>query len=219
MFRQLADGSGPAERLTKPEPGSQHEPESWSPDGRTLSFNNVRGNNQGVWTVTVDGERKPTIFADSAENTVEKHSMFSPDGRWIAYMTAPVTGTGVNTEVFVQPFPPSGVKYQVSTNGGRAPRWSPDGKQLYYHESPTNQLFVVDVRTTPSFSFGQPRVLPIEGTIHPVAQRNYDLTADGRQMLVVRPAAAAMSDARSAAQLHVVLGWFEELKARVPATK
>src|SRR5262245_7500170 len=219
IFRQLADGSGPAERLTKPEPGSQHEPESWSPDGKTLSFNNVRGNNQGVWTVNVDGERKPTIFADSADNTVEKHSMFSPDGRWIAYMTAPLRGATVNTEVFVQPFPPSGVKYQVSTNGGRAPRWSPDGKQLYYNESQTNQLFVVDVRTTASVSFGQPRVLPIEGTIHPVAQRNYDLTADGRQLLVVRSAAAGTSDARNAAQLHVVLSWFEELKARVPATK
>ena len=220
IFRQLADGSGAAERLTKPEPGVQHEPESWSPDGKTLSFNNVSGTNQGVWTVRMDGDRKPTVFADSVENTVEKHSVFSPDGRWMAYMAAPLSTIAVSTEVFVQPFPLSGAKYQVSTGGGRTPRWSPDGKQLFYHEPATNRLFVVDVRTEPSFSFGRPTALPIEGTTHPLAQRNFDITPDGRQLLVVLPASVASSDGRrTSQQINVVLNWFEELKARLPTIK
>ena len=139
IFRQLANGSGAAERLTKPDAGAQHEPESWSPDGKTLSFNNISGANQGVWTVGLDGNRKPVVFADSAENTVEKHSVFSPDGHWIAYMAAPISTIAVNTEVFVQPFPVGG-KYQVSTSGGRTPRWSSDGKALFYHEPATNRF-------------------------------------------------------------------------------
>lgn len=74
MFRQLADGSGVAERLTKPEAGTSHEPESWSPDGRALSFNVIRGTNQGVWTIGSGGDRTPKPFADSP--IVEKHSTF-----------------------------------------------------------------------------------------------------------------------------------------------
>jgi eukaryotic-like serine/threonine-protein kinase len=216
IFRQLADGSGSAERLTKPNPGVQHEPESWSPDGRTLSFDNVSGSNQGVWTVTIDGERKPTVFADAPENTVEKHSVFSPNGRWIAYMAAPLSTIAVSTEVYVQPFPPSGAKYQVSTGGGRTPSWSSDGKQLFYHEPAMNRLMVVDVRTEPSFSFGPPTTLPIEGTIHPLSQRNYDVAPDGRLLVVLPASARASEPERSTQQINVVLNWTEELKQRVP---
>ena len=220
IFRQLASGSGAAERLTKPDPGAHHEPESWSPDGTTLSFNNLKGNNQGVWTVKLDGDRKPVTFADSVQDAVEKHSMFSPDGHWIAYMAAPVSTIAVSTEVFVQPFPASDAKYQVSTGGGRTPRWSSDGKALFYHEPATNRFFVVDVRTTPSLSFGRPTPLPIEGTIHPLAQRNYDVTPDGRQLLVVVSATPrTVEPGWAAQQINVVLNWYEELKAHVPVTK
>ena len=215
-----ADGSGAAERLTKPDAGAQHEPESWSPDGKTLSFNNISGANQGVWTVGLDGDRKPVVFADSTENTVEKHSVFSPDGHWIAYMAAPISTIAVSTEVFVQPFPVSDAKYQVSTGGGRTPRWSPDGKALFYHEPATNRLFVVDVRTTPSLSFGRPTPLPIEGRFIRWRNANYDVTPDGRQLLVVVSAAPRPADAGGAAQhINIVLNWFEELKAHVPVTK
>jgi len=97
---------------------------------------------------------------------------------------------------------------------------SPDGKALFYHEPATNRLFVVDVRTTPSFSFGRPTPLPIEGTIHPLAQRNYDVTPDGRQLLVVVSATPRTAESgRTARQINVVLNWFEELKTRVPITK
>jgi hypothetical protein len=69
-------------------------------------------------------------------------------------------------------------------------------------------------------SFGRPTPLPIEGTIHPLAQRNYDVTPDGRQLLVVVSAAPRPADAGGAAQhINIVLNWFEELKAHVPVTK
>src|SRR5882672_6383097 len=74
-----------------------------------------------------------------------------------------------------------------------------------------------DIQTNPSFSVGKATQLPVQGTIHPVAQRNYDITPDGKQLLVVVPAASpADSGRRPNQQINVVLNWFEELKARVP---
>jgi len=65
-------------------------------------------------------------------------------------------------QVFVQPYPSTGAKYQITTDNGAAfPVWSPDGKQIFYAFPP--QLFVVDVRTEPTFSFGKPTMLPIHG--------------------------------------------------------
>ena len=218
IFRQLADGSGGAERLTKPDSGARHEPEGWSPDGTTLSFNMIRGANQGVWTMATTGDRKPKEFVDTLTMT-EKHSAFSPNGRWLAYMAAGTNIAGpASTQVYVQPFPANGAKYQISTEEGRTPLWSRDGRQLFYHQPTTNKLVVVDVQTEPSFTVGKPTPLPIEGTIHPVAQRNYDVTPDGKQLLVVLPAASARTDsaARPTQQINIVLNWFEELKARVP---
>jgi serine/threonine-protein kinase len=216
IYRQPADGSGGAERLTRAETGVRHEPESWSPDGTTLTFNLVRGSNQGVWTVSMDGDRKPKEFVDTPAG-VEKHSTFSPNGRWLAYMSTGISGAGA-TEIYVQPFPATGAKYQISTDEGRAPLWSRDGRQLFYHQVTTNTLVVVEVRTEPSFTFGKLTPLPIEGTIHPIAQRNYDVTPDGKQLLVVLPVASARKDSttRPTQQINVVLNWFEELKARVP---
>jgi serine/threonine-protein kinase len=213
VFRQPADGSGPAERLTRPEAGIQHQPESWSPDGKTLSMNLVRGGNQSVWTTGVEGDAKPRAFADSVD--VEKHSAFSPDGRWIAYMST----FGRGLDVFIEPFPPTGAKYQVSEGGGRAPVWSRDGKQLIYHATTTNRLVVVDVRSGPGLTFGAPAPIPLDGTIHPLAQRNYDVTPDGSQFVVVLPVETTPSEPTrpAATQFNIVLNWTEELKQRVPA--
>ena len=215
VFRQLADGSGPAERLTTPGTGVAHEPESWSPDGKTLSLNVITAGNQSVWTTGTNPDDKPTAFVDTA--AVEKHSSFSPDGRWLAHM-ATTAGAGGGTEVFIQPFPPTGAKYQASTAGGRAPVWSPDGRQLFFHNPGPNRFIVVDVEARQGLTFGTPVVLPIDDTIHPALQRNYDVTPDGKQLIVVLPAQAAKDVAPSSApaQINVVMNWFEELRARAP---
>jgi Tol biopolymer transport system component len=216
IFRVPADGSGAPERLTKPDQGSQHEPESWRPDGKALSLNLVRGVSQGVWIWPFDGDRKPVMFVD-APGEVEKHSAFSPDGKWIAYLLAALAGTsGATTGVFVEPYPRTGAKYQVAPGGGRTPLWSRDGRELFFHDQFSNRLSVVSVRTEPTFSSGTPVVLPIEGTVHPIQQRNYDVTPDGKQLLVVLPESAGKTTQPSAQQINVVLNWAEELKARVP---
>lgn len=211
IFRQRADGGGGAERLTKPEAGVSHEPESWSPDGKTLSFNLINGTNQGVWTIATDPEAQPRTFVDTTG--VEKHSSFSPDGRWLAYMAS---GRPGEISTFIQPFPPTGAKYEISAPGGRTPAWSPDGKQLFVHVVNTNRFFVVDIRTEQGLTFGTPVPLPIGGTIHPTSQRNYDVTPDGKRLIVVLPAEADGTDPTRSAeqQINVVLNWFEELRTR-----
>jgi len=210
VFSQLADGSGPAERLTKPEAGVRHEPESWSPDGKALSINVVQDGDQSVWVFPVDPNATPLAIANATE--VEKHSTFSPDGRWIAYMASSEGATSV----FVQPFPPTGAKYQAPAAGTRTPAWSADGKRLFFHSTTSNQLFVVDVRAEQGLTFSTPVAVPIEGTIHPIQQRNYDVMPDGKRLLVVLPAADAKTGAtrETNAQINVVLNWFEELRTR-----
>jgi hypothetical protein len=94
--------------------------------------------------------------------------------------------------------------------------WSRDGRELFYHEQGSNRFSVVSVRTESGFSTGTPTVLPIEGTVHPIAQRNYDVTPDGKQFVVVLPESAGTSSQPRPQHINVVLNWTEELKTRVP---
>jgi WD40-like Beta Propeller Repeat len=119
----------------------------------------------------------------------ERYSAFSPDGRWFAYVSGEATGAS-GFQVFVQPFPPTGAQYQITTEGGSNPVWSPDGKQLFYNTvaGPTQtaapgKLVAVDIRTEPSFSFGKPVPIPITGAILGGAGTNYDITPDGKHFV------------------------------------
>ena len=210
IFKQPADGNVSAERLTKPEAGTQHEPESWSRDGQMLTVNVIRGTQNTFIRQSADGKLVPL----NGPLAVQKHTAFSPDGKWIAYMSSEQNGL---TQVFVQPFPATGAKFQVSDTG-RTPVWSADGKELFYHDPRTNRILVVDLRTSPTFSFGKATPLPIEGTIHPATQRNYDITPDGKQLVVVLPSSGARNNStrRPPQQINVVLNWFRELQERVP---
>jgi len=174
----------------------------------------VRGASQGVWVWSADGG--PRMFAD-AEGVVEKHSVFSPDGKWLAYTAVPLAGgTVMNASIFVQPFPSASAKYQAASGATRTPLWSRDGKQLFYHDQNQNRLMIVDIRTSPTFSVGTPTAVLVDGTIHPIAQRNYDATPDGTRFIVVLPTSAGPVSTQRPPEINVVLNWFEELRTRVP---
>jgi hypothetical protein len=114
---------------------------------------------------------------------------------------------------------PSGVKYQISQEGGNAPVWSPDGKELFYYEA-SERLVAVPIKTDPSFSFGTSVPLPIEGIVQgaggPVpSPTRYDITPDGKRFLVLLPGATAgTAGPRPVQEIKFVLNWFEELKQR-----
>jgi hypothetical protein len=121
-------------------------------------------------------------------------------------------------QLFVQPYPATGAKYQITNDAAAAfPVWSRDGKQIFYAFPP--KLYVVDVRTQPTFSFGKPTTLPINGFFQPVpGQRNFDVAPDGKHLVVVMPASATQNEniQRLNPQINVVLNWFSELQQRVP---
>jgi Tol biopolymer transport system component len=114
-----ADGTGNAERLA-----TGRAPESWSAKNQMFSFITL-GNYYNIWTYSLK-DKKASPLIDTPGVT-EHSSRFSPDGKWIAY-TSIETG---RFEVFVQPFPLTGAKYQISKQGGGHALWSPDGKELF----------------------------------------------------------------------------------------
>jgi Tol biopolymer transport system component len=219
IYWQPADGTGVPERLTTAEEGTEHWPESWSPDGKVLSFAIVRGDEASVWTLSRDNGTKPEVFVDEP-GSILRGSAFSPDGKWLVYHSNESAGGragGTGTfEVYVQPFPKTGAKYRITQQGGVVPLWSPDGTELFYLSLTSNQLMGIDITTDAAFAFGNERVLGSHGilTAGP-GIRSYDITRDGQRFLMIFPQGETDS-AASAQRINIVLNWFEELKERVP---
>jgi eukaryotic-like serine/threonine-protein kinase len=205
-FWQLADGSGGLERLTTSE--FVQIPGSWSPDGQMLAFSEVNtSTGYDIWVLRLsDHKAQPFLKTSFNENAPQ----FSPDGRWLAYASDESGGY----EVYVQPYPGPGGKWQISTEGGREPMWNRNGRELFYRNG--NKMMAVEIITQPSFSAGTPKAL-FEGPYqtNPVSTPNYDVSADGQRFLMLK----AGEQADAPAQINVVLNWFEELKQKVPTGK
>ena len=204
LFWKPADGSGPAEQLTESE--RVHLPSSWSPDGQVLAFEESHPTTgMDIWVLPLQGERKPRPFLQTQFG--ERAPVFSPDGHWLAYMS---NESGRN-EVYVQPYPGPGGKWQISTEGGNEPLWAKNGRELFYRNG--NKMMAVEVTTQPTFRAGTPTLL-FEGQYHNDfnwSPPNYDVTPDGQRFLMIQP-----GEKEEATQINVVLNWFEELKRLVP---
>ena len=198
LFWQLADGSGGLERLTTSE--FSHWPNSWSPDGQLLAY--VEGNPTTAWDIWVLrlSDRKAQPFLRTPAN--EAAARFSPDGRWLAY----VSDESGPWEIYVQPYPGPGGKWQISAEGGTEPAWNPNGRELFYRSG--DKMMAVDIATQPGFSAGRPRVL-FEGQYQPglAPVANYAVSPDAQRFLMLKPVEQA-----APAQINVVLNWLEELK-------
>jgi eukaryotic-like serine/threonine-protein kinase len=204
IFWLLADGSGGLERLAT----SQYTqvPMSWSADGQMLAFLEVNpSTGYDIWVLRM-AERKAEPFLRTSFN--ESVPRFSRDGHWLAY----ISNESGRYEVYVQPFPGPGGKWQISTEGGTEPVWNPNGRELFYRSG--GKIMAVDVTTQPGFAAGTPRKL-FEGPYlaSPLTNPNYDVSPDGQRFLMLKPAESAEA---APTQINVVLNWFEELKRRVP---
>jgi serine/threonine-protein kinase len=200
--------SGKAERLTKPEAkDEQHVPHSWSMHDDRLAFTSVTGPKPMVWVLSLR-ERKVSPFAEGSTPT------WSPDGRWLAYQNTALT-------VVVEPYPPSGEKYQVPDVPSHHPLWSRDGSELYYMGGRAdasgrsqNVLSIRKLSSRPQFSFGAATLVPatLLSQLLQGAANNYDVDREGRLLTPVETIAG-----ESRPTVLVVLNWNEELKQRVPA--
>src|SRR5262249_10081436 len=112
IFQQLADGTGPVERLTKPDQGTTHVPNSWSPDRTTLLLD-VVGDSTYSLALWSRKDQKSVPFPGVGRSSTPTTAVFSSDGHWVAYSTR--ERDQFRATVYVQPFPPNGTtKYQIS---------------------------------------------------------------------------------------------------------
>lgn len=148
-----------------------------------------------LWTLPMAGERQPSLYVQSEFDEFQAH--LSTDGRFVAYTS---NESGVY-EVYVQPFPASGAKWQVSTSGGAQPRWGGDGRELFYLAADL-KLMAVKVESSGGFDPGIPRALfqtEVTGLVD--ARNHYEVSSDGQRFLVStvqEPASSSMG---------VVINW------------
>ena len=211
LFWRRSDGSGTADRLASS--ALQQAPAVWTPDGKTLLFiENDPATGYDLWTLSLDGDRRPHPFLQTPFN--EQYPDISPDGRWLAY----VSNQSGPAEVYVQPYPGPGARQQVSVDGGTAPAWSRDGRELFYitaqsvgGQAALTKMMVVPVQSKPALTAGTPRML-FEGRYGATANiRGYDVAPDGRFLMVQQKDRPAMR----VSEMNVVQNWVEELKQRV----
>ena len=208
LFWQPADGSGQAERLTNSEYAQY--PGSWSPNGKTLVFQEDSAETgSDIWTLSIEGERAGRPLLQEKFN--ERQPLFSPNGRWILY----VSDESGRDEVYLQPFPGPGAKRQVSAEGGTNPLWNPNGGEIFYQNG--DRMMAVEVKSEATLALDTPRMLfQRDMSIGRLARlfsfSPYDVAPDGQRFVMI-------DDSESdppPKQLILVQNWSEELKRLAP---
>lgn len=176
-----------------------HGPVDWSPDGRFILFTqNPPETNRDLWVLPVDGgDRKPFPFLQSQFQEV--FARFSPDGRWVAFVS---NETG-RDEVYVTRFDRPGEKWRISTAGGTGPCWRRDGKELFFLATDKSVMSVA-VKGGATFEFAAPAPIFRNDSI---VNDNFDVTSDGQRFIVNSSAAQAQNT-----PFTVVVNWTAELK-------
>jgi hypothetical protein len=206
LFWQPADGSSPAEELTKSDLSQNNIPGSFSADGQVLVFVEMNPDYEVFALPLSDGKPQPFIRSPSHGTSPR----ISPDGRFIAY----ASNESGRWEIYVRPYPGPGGKWQISIEGGTEPVWNPKGRELFYRSG--NKMMAVDVITQPTFSAGKPKML-FESPYVPTPRsfQDYDVSPDGQRFLMLK----AGQQAQTPDQINVVVNWTEELRQKVPTGK
>jgi len=177
-------------------------PSDWSMDGRFLGFSMIPSETKtrwDIWTLSLpEGKPKPFL----ATPGVDVLPRFSPDGHWIAYQSE----ESGRFEVYVQSWPDTGGKWQVSSGGGREPVWRRDGKELFYVVEADRRIMAVPIRTDSGFEFGTPQVL-FQTSMPVIPFCKYDVSGDGQRFLVN----SVVGEAR-ANPITLIQNWTAELK-------
>jgi serine/threonine protein kinase len=173
--------------------------EDWSRDGRFLlgiQSTGRRSPNRGV-IIPLDTDQKPVVFADLPVGATLDEPRFSPDGKWIVYNAA---DTG-RQQVYVTPVPPTGERWQLSTDGGAQGRWRSDGRTVFYL-SASGQLMEVTMNGERPPQIGKPRMLFDTGLEMVANVDQYLPNNTGTRFLLRRPRGAAGS-----VELQVIVNW------------
>ena len=177
IYRKPSDGSGAEELLLSDD--QTLIAADWSPDGKSLLYGRGSGGLKELWVMPLEGDRKPRLVLPSKPGVILFGASFSPDGHWLTY-SSDESGT---PEVFVVSFDGAPGKWQVSSSGGGGPKWSRDGKEIFYL-GPTFAVFSTSVQEAGS-------TLRI-GDTHKLVSRwvapdvFYDVSPDGKKILLDR---------------------------------
>jgi serine/threonine protein kinase/Tol biopolymer transport system component len=204
LWRQAADGTGVPERLTFP-PGNQAGPAP-TPDGTRVIFATPSGaGDNDVMEMTLDATRQERALVKTPFN--DAGGALSPNARWLAYQS---NRTG-RTEVYVTRYPDTTRGgWQVSTDGGATPRWSKDGTELFFSGPGSAVMSARVTGSATTWAATAPAVVMPPRTSVGLFLSSYDVSPDGKRVLVVDPPVLTTPD------LVVVQHWNEELKTLLP---
>jgi Tol biopolymer transport system component len=201
LYKKLSSGAGTEETLFKA--SDLRAPRDWSSDGKFILFERSDPKTgSDLWVLPLFGDRKPIPFLQTEFQELD--GRFSPNDRWIAYDS----NESGKREVYVQPFPASAGKWQISTNGGSDPIWRPDGKELFYLAT-DGKIMAEPVKSDATFEAGVPKALfqtMFVGFVRGGFE-HYRVTADGQRFLVNMPSAGGTPP-----PITVVLNWTAGLK-------
>jgi eukaryotic-like serine/threonine-protein kinase len=177
IYRKPADGTGAEELLVTDPVGAIYAPNDWSRDGKTIFYspNTFTQKGEGIWSVSLDGDRKPRQILPRGINAT-----ISPDGHWLAYNSA----DSGREETYVEAYGGGQGKWQVSANGGQWPQWSADGKELFFFDLGQSILAVPVKEAGTALEFGAPQTVIKNWTV--LTTPFYSVSPDGKRLLMER---------------------------------
>ena len=228
LYWKAVEGSGPAELLFEGDGIASLYPGSWSPDGERLAYMVQTASGEDIHVLSLDGE--PTSAPFVAGPARENNPMFSPDGRWIAY----ISDESGESEVYLRQYPRGETRTQISRGGGRSPVWSRAGDELFFfgldvsRETPVQGLLSVSIAADPELSVGSPTLVAavrvpgvellddvdyLDGVLTGSNWGvGYDVEPGGDRFIMIRP----VSESTPNDELMIVFNWHRELLERVP---
>ena len=200
-----ADGSGEARLLAHGMGGA------FTPDGKFLVYSAWRGKEKGFSLASVRADGSGSPLSLPLEQGIQAEPSVSPDGRYVAYSSWMEAG---RSEIEIRSLPSGEGRWQVSSNGGRAPRWSRRGDELFYAHD--NDIMAVDVKTTPALLLGPPHKLfalepsGAKSVWFGISLEGFDLSQDARRFLTLRN----IGGGEAGRAITIVQNWFAEFRGK-----
>jgi len=199
IFIKPSNGIGKEKKIVSVE--SESYLDQWTKDGKYLILEGAKkGREFNITAIPLKGGKKKWDYLDSKYD--EYGGNVSPDGKWMAYLSK----ESGSYQIYVSSFPEKIGKWQITTDGGEEPRWSPDGKTIYY-KNDTN-LMSVPISFSPTFTPGIPKVVITDFPLLSAASGiSYDISNDGKYFITTAPLKEGEFK-----NISVVLNWTEEVK-------